>query len=311
MVMMMRDKTAGLILGLVATAFWASLYVVTRLLFGNFTVDPLALTFIRFLMASVFFVGLVIAMGRGPALITALRERFWSFAFLGLTGVFGEGASQFYSLQYTTAARSCLFANASPILTVMIAAMFLKEPVTKRAGLGMIVGLLAMILGMGGQAGSDKYMGASSYVGDLLALLSAVCWSAYTVGGNGVTKRYGGLVSASAAMLVGTAITLGFLLATGRPVFPAMPATVWWGMVYLGVGASGVAYVAWFSALKYLKAGELGAFGYLSTMITAALAIVLVKERITLTFGVAFVGVLIGVWLMTTPASPGKSDKRS
>ncbi len=35
-----RAWLAGLGLGLLATVFWASLYVVTRLLFGNFTVDP-------------------------------------------------------------------------------------------------------------------------------------------------------------------------------------------------------------------------------------------------------------------------------
>ena len=299
--MIARGRMAGLGLGLLATVFWASLYVVTRLLFGNFTVDPLTLTFLRFLMASVFFVGLAAVMGRGRELFRALVRHGWTFAFLGLTGVFGEGALQFYSLQYTTAARSCLFANASPILTALIAAMLLKEPITPRMAAGMAVGLLAMILGMGGQAGSDQFMGRSSYTGDLLALMSAVCWSVYTVGGIGVTRQYGGLISASAAMLAGTAITLAFLLATGRPVFPAMPAPVWWGMAYLGVGASGLAYVAWFSALKYLKAGELGAFGYISTMITAALAMLLVKERLTLTFGIAFAGVLLGVWLMTTP----------
>lgn len=302
--MLPRTKIIGLSLGLLATAFWASLYVVTRLLFGNFTVDPITLTFIRFMMASIFFVGVTIVTGNGRALLRALRERFLMFAFLGLTGIFGEGVSQFYSLQYTTAARSCLFANASPILTIIIAAIILKEPLTKRAGWGMMIGLLAMILGMGGQSGSDQYMAKSSYIGDLLALLSAVCWSAYTVGGGGVTRRYGGLVSASAAMLTGTAITLVFLLITGREIIPVMPAQVWWGMVYLGVGASGVAYVAWFSALKHLKAGELGAFGYLSTMITAVLAMLLVREQISITFGIAFIGVLLSVWLMTTQPKP-------
>ena len=76
-------------LGLLATVFWASLYVVTRLVFGNFVVDPLVLTFIRFLMASVFFVVVVVLMGQGRNLYAAIRGRFWTFAFLGLAGVFG------------------------------------------------------------------------------------------------------------------------------------------------------------------------------------------------------------------------------
>jgi drug/metabolite transporter (DMT)-like permease len=304
-----RSKLTGLGLGLIATVFWASLYVVTRLVFGNFHVDPLALTFIRFLMASVFFVGVILLTGQGRRLYSALRERFWTLVFLGLVGVFGEGVTQFYSLQYTTAARSCLFANTSPILTVCLAALVLKEPIRKHAVLGMTIGFAAMILGIAGRPGSDLYMEESRYSGDLLALLSAVCWAAYTVGGERVTRRYGGLISASAAMLLGTAITWGFLRLTGRPVFPRMPASVWWGMAYLGVGASGLAYVAWFSALRYLKAGELGAFGYVSTMLTTAMAVILVNERISGSFLLALAGVLVGVWLMTMTPLPASAAK--
>ena len=295
-----HGKLVGVGLGLLATVLGASLYSVTRLIFGNFEVDPLTLTFLRFLMASVFFVGVVIVMGRGRVLLRALSRDGLAFIFLGLTGVFGEGALVLFPAIYY-GMRSCVFSNAAPILTVLFAALWLKEPITRRMVTGMLVGLGAILLGMAGQPGSDQFMGSSKYLGDFLALMSAVCWAVYTVGGDGVTKRYGGLVGTSAAMLIGAVITLIFLLITRRPVFPSMPPQVWWGMIYLGVGATGVAYVSWFSALKYLKASELGGCGYASTMVAAVLSILLVKERFSVSFVIAIAGVVLGIWLMTAP----------
>ncbi len=65
-------------------------------------------------------------------------------------------------------------------------------------------------------------------------------------------------ISASAAMLANTAITLAFLLATGRRCFPPYPRCLVGRNAHLKLGASGLAAVAWFSALKYLKARRVG-----------------------------------------------------
>lgn len=87
-----------------------------------------------------------------------------------------------------------------------------------------------------------------------------------------------------------------------------LPLRVWLGVIYLGVFANAIAYVCWFSALKYLKAGELGAFGYISAAMTMVLSLLLLRERINLLFLAALALVFYGVYLMMkTP--PRKVDK--
>ncbi len=165
------DGWRGWGLGLLATVFWASLYVVTRLLFRQFHGGSLTLTFLRFLMANVFFVGLAAVMGRGEELFRALVRHGWTaFAFLGLTGVFREGAAVFDPTSTRQRRAVVCFANASPILTALIAAMLLKNPHYPAHGRrNGRQGLLAMILGMGGQAGSDQFAQAA-------AVAWAICW---------------------------------------------------------------------------------------------------------------------------------------
>ncbi len=85
-----------------------------------------------------------------------------------------------------------------------------------------------------------------------------------------------------------------------------LPLRVWLGIIYLGICANGIAYMCWFSALKYLKAGELGAFGYVSAAMTMVLSLVLLQEKISFLFLAALALVFYGVYLMMKVPSSQK-----
>jgi len=67
--------------------------------------------------------------------------------------------------------------------------------------------------------------------------------------------------------------------------------------------ANAIAYMCWFSALKYLKAGELGAFGYVSAAMTMALLLILLQEKISILFLTELALVFYGVYLMIKPSA--------
>jgi len=290
----------GVLLGLTATSFWASFYIVGRYLFGEneSKIDPLFLTFVRYFTASIFLIGVMAYQKKMPVVKECLRKDLVIFIFLGLTGIVGEGTLVFYSLKYTTATRSCLLANASPIFTVIMAYLALNEGMSKSKIFGMLLGFIGISAAILCRGGSDMYMSSSSIVGDLMALGSGVCWAAYTVWGARVSNQYGGVVSGSVSILFGTVLMVPVVLIGGSSMSLDLPLSVWLGVIYLGVFANAVAYVCWFSALKYLKAGELGAFGYISAAMTMMLSLLLLRERINLFFLAALALVFYGVYLM-------------
>ena len=301
-----NKRLIGLLLGLTATSFWASFYIVGRFLFGEdeAKIDPVFLTFVRYLIASVFLMGIIVYQKKMPIVKECLKKDLGIFIFLGLTGIVGEGTLVFYSLKYTTATRSCLMANASPIFTVLIAYFALREGMSKSKIIGMILGFTGICAVILCRGGGDVYMVASAFIGDLMALASGACWAAYTVWGARVSKQYGGMVSGSVSILLGTVMMLPVVFISGSNLSLDLPLRVWLGVIYLGIAANGIAYVCWFSALKYLKAGELGALGYVSAAMTMVLSLILLREKISFLFLIALAMVFYGVYLMMkTPSS--------
>lgn len=287
-------------LAFIATASWASFYVVSRAIFGEKTdsVDPVFATFLRFLMASTFFFLLMLFTGKVPKVYQAFSKESRMFLFLGLVGIVGEGVLVFWSTKYTTAARSSLCANLSPIFTVLIAWLFADEKMNLHKVIGMLLGLGGIILAIVGNGGKDIYTDSSNIIGDLLAVGSGICWAAYTVGGLGVSKRYGATISTTLVILSGTAILFLLILVTGCPVCWDISVSELLAYAYLGVFANGISYLCWYKALNYLKAGEVGAFGYVSVILSVIFSCIFLQESLTLTFVIAFAGVMAGVYLM-------------
>jgi drug/metabolite transporter (DMT)-like permease len=297
---MKNKRLTGLLLGMTATTFWASFYIVSRFLFGEneAKVDPLFLTFVRYLVAAVLLLAIMLYQKKMPVIRKCLKKDLIIFIFLGLTGVVLEGTLVFYSLKFTTVARSCLLANASPVFTVILAYFALNEGMSKMKITGMIIGFIGIFAAIFSRGGSDVYTSASAVTGDLMALVSGICWAAYTVWGVRVSNEYGGMVSGFVSILFGVVLMLPVVIIGGGNMSLDLPLRVWLGVIYLGIAANGIAYACWFSALKYLKAGELGALGYVSAAMAMTLSILLLQEKLNWTFLAAIVLVFYGVYLM-------------
>ena len=82
---------------------------------------------------------------------------------------------------------------------------------------------------------------------------------------------------------------------------------LWAGTVYTGVVTLAGANACWYAALRYLKPGVLGAFGYLSAAITFTLSSIVLKEKFSAMFILAISLILCGMTLMMS--NPAKNRK--
>lgn len=298
--MFSRKKLIGLSLAFIPTATWASFYIVSRFAFGENEdiIDPVFFSFLRYFIAGIFMFALIMHQGKFRLMASAMKTDLWMFIFLGITGVVLEGTLLFWSLKYTTAARSSLFANTSPIFTVLIALFALHEKIDSRKICGMLLGFAGAVTAIVSRSQGDLYLSSSGILGDLLAMGSGICWAAYTVWGTGVSNKYGSFISASIVIIFGSIMLFAVVLVTGRPMSWNFPAKLWIATIYLGIMTNAVAYLCWYAALKYLKAGELGAFGYISAILTVIMSFTLLQEKFTFSFFIALAGVIAGVYLM-------------
>ena len=299
----MNGKTMlGLLLGFLATAAWGSFYIVGRWLFGEEgdALNAWLVNFLRFAMACATLSPLLLHRPSRELIRQAFREDMKAFLLISAVGIVAESSLVFCSLKFTTAARSSLMANCSPIATVILAWFMLREKMPRAGMLGMLIGFAGIILA-GAARGGDIYAstGWRTLLGDGMALASGFCWAFFTVKGAGVSRKYGGPVCMFVSFALGTLLMVPFLFFTVGPGdFSGMTLRLQGGIVYTGVVTLALANACWYGALRYLKAGVLGSFGYLSAAITFTLSALVLKERFTLPFVTAIVLILGGMALM-------------
>ncbi|MBQ9501627.1 MAG: DMT family transporter [Lentisphaeria bacterium] len=305
-------RTRGLLCGLAATLMWASVYPASRFLFGreaeNF--DEWFVAWLRNAVAVLFLFPFA-CRGENFASLKKSWKGDWKVFLLLAVCAAAEDLLLFISLKYTTAARASVMANTSPIFTVVLAFFITEEAVTGRKIAGMLLGfagIVAVFLARGGDVFST---GASMFAGDLLALLSGAAWALFTVAGNGIAKKYDGLFTVAVMRILGIFLMIPVLLFFDSRASFGFPLLVWIGIVYLGCGPSGLAVGLWRQALKYLPAGELGAFGYISALSAVVISVIFLGEKVTWGFAAAAVLILSGVALMLRQApekDPGSGN---
>lgn len=303
----------GLLFGFMATVAWGSFYVVGRWLFGEEgggELNPYLANLLRFILAVIALTPMLLVKKNRELVKLAFVQDWKAFSLIALIGIVLESYLALYSLNFSTASRCSLMANCSPIATVILAFVLLREKTNFNGILGMLIGFAGIVIAAFAQGG-DIYAntGWRTLVGDGMALVGGFCWAFFTVFGARVSNKYGGPVCMFVSFAIGCLLMVPVAcFTTSKADLQALTPRVWGCFVYTGIFTLALANALWYAALKYLKPAVLGAFGYLSAAITFTLSAIMLKEKFSLSFIIAIILVLGGMTLMMVPQSR-KADK--
>ncbi|MGW7556936.1 DMT family transporter [Streptomyces rimosus] len=168
-------------------------------------------------------------------------------ALAGIVGVFAYNGFFFWGLSLAPSLDAgILIPVMSPVLTSLFLLLTRRERASKvrLAGLGLgLVGAAIFFLGAGGSAHGSP----TRLAGDVLFLLSAVCWAAYTLAGPRVLAGVDPLRATTYATCAG-ALLLGVVAAPDLPDvdWSGLPSAVWLNAAYLALGAAAVANLLYY-----------------------------------------------------------------
>lgn len=258
-----------------AALLWGGMYVASK--FGLGTVPPITLTAMRFILG-------VVALTAGLTLVREslrLPRRDWP-ALVEL-GFWADLAiiAQFWGTDLTTASEGAVLTSVTPLLTVVAAGVLLHERLSRQQWLGIGVATLG-ILGVVVDPG--RPLALTNLVGDLILLLAAAGWAVYTVRGKPVVQRHSALKANLYAIAVGFVLLLPLVAweLSWRPLAPISLPT-WGAIVYLGVGATALAWFLWYKGVERLP--------------VAVVAVAFFAQPIF--------GALLGHWLLSEALRPG------
>ncbi len=263
---------------LLAIIFWGFSFIATKLALRE--VHPLTLLTLRFGIGGLLL--LLVQLQRHRGFLKTFSSKDWvSIIFLAIVGISGHTLLQAYGLLYTSATNTGWIVAIMPIFITIAARLFLGERITARRMIGILVGFCGIFLVISKGVFSLSIFRFGSTFGDILALISAITWTAFTVGGKGFLSRFSPLAAITPIMIVGCLITLPFTwLKWEWDILFRLSLTGWTGILFLGVFCSGLAYLFWYSALEKNDSGVVGIYLYLEPLVTLIGAYFLLKEEI-------------------------------
>jgi drug/metabolite transporter (DMT)-like permease len=199
----------------------------------------------------------------------------------------------FLSAELTTAPNLSLAYALSPAFVLIIAMIFQKEKASwvKILGVATAIGGVIFILSERGIS-----FGSAYFTGNVLVLIASLSWALYTVIGKEFTTKYGAMYSTSLTMILGFIFYIPIFLISGYDLNLAVLTTKdWLQLLYLGIFASGVAYVIWYYALTKIDAAKVSLFNNLQPVLTTVLSIILFQQEITTIFVVGGLLIISGV----------------
>ncbi len=289
---------------LIANLVFATGYAVSRVVLAD--VGPATLGLARVLIGGALLLAWAAREGRSASRSPWTREDRVRVALMGVVGFALAFALGNWGLAYSTATNAALLITVEPTTLLVLSPLLLGERLSRRETLGAVLTVVgAIVVVLDGVPGLTRSL-TPHWRGDLLLVLSAVAYAAYSLLGRGVLTRHP-VARVTAHSVVWGAVSIAPLALyewrVGPP--PSWTASAAVGTLYLGVVITALGYAVWNWCLERVGAARVAAFVNVQPLAGALLGIWWLHEPVTpfLVLG----GVLIVTGLHLT-VKPGRSE---
>ena len=216
--------------------------------------------------------------------------------------VFNQGIFIF-GLSLTSPIDASIVTTTSPIITMIVAAIYLKEPVTNKKVLGIFIGAMgALILILSSQATSA---GGGSIWGDLLCMIAQLSFSIYLTVFKGLSQRYSA-ITINKWMFIYASISYQDIAGIE---WNSISTAAIYQVLYVVLCGSFIAYICIMTAQKLMRPTVVSMYNYVQPIVASIAAILMGIGSFGWEKGVAIALVFLGVYFVTQSKSKADLEK--
>lgn len=281
--------SAGRLVPIVLLALmWGLSIPITKL--GLQSLPPLSLTALRFAVAlpllMLFVVGKPVPWRALPRL-----------AAVGLLGIGIGQLTQIFGIVGTTASVGTIISATIPVFVVLFAALRLKQRVTSRQQVGLLVAFIGIAFVAFGQGGEADPTHQTTLIGVTWMLVSAISIAFYYVWSVELTEVHGAPVLAAWSTLFGFLALLPWAFWEVEKVPVQLTGEAFAVAVYLGFAVSVAGLFLWLHILRTVPAGIAASVQYLQPVFGIAAAALMFGDPLGALFLVGVLLILVGLAL--------------
>lgn len=240
---------------------------------------------------------------------------FWLFSFMGpkekidkkdyihffIAALFGIAINMlmfFKGLEHTTPIHASVISTISPILVLIMSAIFLNEKLTSMKILGVFIGFAgAIILTVYGKSlrSEDNVL-----LGNTLIFINATSFAIYLILVKKLTAKYHPLTFLKWLFLFSFFMVVPFGYSELMEIdLPSFSPYVFFAVAFVIIGATYIANLLNPLALVHLRASTVSIFIYIQPVIAGVFAIMMGSDNLTMVKVIASALIFLGIYLVT------------
>lgn len=285
---------------LTANAAWGLMSPLSKMVMATGIITPIVLTDLRIMGAMVLF--WTVSLFQRPEHV-GHKDLARLFLASLLAIVFNQG-SFIFGVSLSSPADASIITTSMPLWAMVLAAFFLKEPITGKKVLGIACGALGALLLIVGNAGfaqgGPSPLSAASVCGDLLVLLAQLSYASYLVFFKGFATRYSLVTIMKWMFTYAFILTLPFSyrgLAT--TTWSALTPQTWGSIAFIVVAATFMSYMLIVVGQKALRPTVAGMYNYVQPVVACLVTISLGMDSLNAVKCAAIVLIFAGVYLVS------------
>lgn len=299
---MSRNLRAHLAI-LIANAIYGANFTIAKFVMPEY-IKPFGFILLRVSGALLLFV--IVSLFLKTEKIS--KEDYGRFFLCGLFGVAVNQLLFFSGLNITTPINAGIIMIMTPILVMLIGSFALKEKLTGRKILGIVLGIAGastIIL-----TGKKVSFGTNTALGDMFILINATSYAIYMVLVKPLMKKYNTFTVITRVFFVGFILVIPFGWSDLTQIqWVTFTSNVWWAFAFVIVATTFFAYLLNTVGLKYLSPAIVSFYIYLQPVLAAVIAISLGKDALTPQKVFASLLIFIGVYLVSVPSDKEAKEK--
>ena len=276
--------------------------ILIKLAYREYPVDAITLLTLRMLYSAPLFLAMAAWAQRtahaSPLTSHIARADWWRLVWLGCIGYWLASLLDFMGLQYITASLERLVLFLYPTIVVLLSALMLRQPITRRAVAALVLSYAGIAfvfwhdIRFAGDAGATLQGGA-------LVFASAILYALYLVQAGGVIARLGSARFIAWAMLASTLFVVAQFLLTRPLAALAVPRSI--HAISLAMAVFSTVLPTWLIAesIRRMGANAASLVGSLGPVFTIGLGAMILGEAVHAIQLAGAALVLGGVMLVT------------
>ncbi|MBO6535307.1 MAG: DMT family transporter [Balneolaceae bacterium] len=277
---------------IVVAVIWALNFSIIKVTLEE--IGPFAFNALRFVFAAALLIG--VTKWRGFQVIVD-RKHLLPVIGIGMVGNLVYQVLFIVGVNYTNAANSAVILGTIPVWIALMAHLFTEEKLTTPKTLGIFFAFSGVGLIIFGRSTGFSFSSTSA-LGDVIVLLSAVAWAAYTILSKKYLKEYNSTQYSAFISLIGviTLVLVGIpdLLQTD---YSSISLAGYGGILYSGLLSVGLAYLIWNRGVHKIGAVRTAAYQNLVPVLGVVFGVVLLNESLNLLQYLGSASVLVGIYL--------------